>query len=107
MLCAGWSNISFRSPETEQRVLVVKGAPHDYLLPRCRVLLHHAGAGTCAAALRAGVPSVCLPVMLDQPYNAGHLYRLGVAPPPVLFQDVATSREVILEGVKTALEFRV
>ena len=44
--------------DTEQRILVTKSAPHDFLLPRCRVLLHHAGAGTCAAALRAGVPSV-------------------------------------------------
>ncbi|CAE7179980.1 apg-12 [Symbiodinium necroappetens] len=104
VLCAGWSDISFKSQDTEQRILVTKSAPHDFLLPRCRVLLHHAGAGTCAAALRAGVPSVCLPVMLDQPNNAKNLTRLGVATPPILFQDVAAGVDRVVESVKTALE---
>eukprot|EP00439_Symbiodinium_sp_Y106_P083514 s2_g23.t1 len=59
---------------------------------------------TCAAALRAGVPSVCLPVMLDQPNNAKNLTRLGVATPPILFQDVAAGVDRVVESVKTALE---
>mmetsp|Transcript_49137 Transcript_49137/g.92120 ORF Transcript_49137/g.92120 Transcript_49137/m.92120 type:complete len:167 (-) Transcript_49137:58-558(-) len=104
VLCAGWSDIVFKSGEAGRRILVLKAAPHDFLLPRCRVALHHAGAGTCAAVLRAGVPSVCLPVMLDQPSNARHLVRLGVAPDPIPFHDVEASRDVVVEKVKMALE---
>ena len=45
---------------------VVGSVPHDWLLPRCAVVLHHAGSGTVAAALRAGVPQVTCPCMFDQ-----------------------------------------
>lgn len=45
---------------------VTKSAPHGALFPRCAVVVHHGGSGTTAAAARAGVPQVVLPMMLDQ-----------------------------------------
>lgn len=45
--------------------------------------MHHAGAGTTAAGLRAGIPAVPVPVLLDQPFWADRLHRLGVAPRPL------------------------
>ena len=59
---------------------VVRDAPHAALFPRCAAVVHHGGSGTMAAALRAGVPQVILPVMLDQFHHAHHLLRLGLAP---------------------------
>jgi len=53
-----------------EHVLFVLNAPHEWLLPRCAVTVHHGGAGTTAAALRAGVPTVVTPCGLDQPDNA-------------------------------------
>jgi UDP:flavonoid glycosyltransferase YjiC (YdhE family) len=43
--------------------------------------LHHGGAGTTAAALRAGLPSAVLPFLADQPFWADRLHRVGAAPP--------------------------
>jgi sterol 3beta-glucosyltransferase len=57
--------------------------PHAWLLPRVSVAVHHAGAGTTGAVLRAGIPSVVLPFASDQPFWARRLMQLGVAPPPI------------------------
>ena len=64
-------------------VFYLQEAPHDWLLPRCAVVLHHAGAGTCHAALHAGTPQVLCPLQYDQPYWARRMHSLGVAPPPL------------------------
>jgi UDP:flavonoid glycosyltransferase YjiC (YdhE family) len=45
--------------------------------------VHHGGAGTTAAAVRAGIPSVVVPFLGDQPFWAWRLGQLGVAPPPI------------------------
>jgi hypothetical protein len=55
---------------------------HDLLLARAAVLLHHGGSGTAAAALAAGTPQVVAPLQFDQPFWAGRLEAMGVAPPP-------------------------
>jgi UDP:flavonoid glycosyltransferase YjiC (YdhE family) len=57
--------------------------PYDWLFPRLAAAVHHGGAGTVATALRAGVPSVVVPVLPDQAFWAHRLYSLGAAPPPI------------------------
>jgi sterol 3beta-glucosyltransferase len=57
--------------------------PHDWLFPRMAALVHHAGGGTMAAGLRAGVPTVTVPVTADQPFWAARLASLGAGPPPI------------------------
>jgi len=46
-------------------------------------VVHHAGAGTAAAGLRAGDPAVTVPVLGDQPFWAARLAALGAGPPPI------------------------
>ena len=67
------------------RVLRVGDVPHAWLLPRAAAVVHHAGAGVTAAALRAGVPSVPLPMDTDQPFWGRRLVALsaGTAPVPM------------------------
>jgi sterol 3beta-glucosyltransferase len=64
-------------------VLHVGHVPHDWLLPQAAAAVHHAGAGTAAAGLRAGIPAVAVPVATDQPFWAARLSALGAAPAPV------------------------
>lgn len=64
-------------------VLHVGHVPHDWLLPQAAAVVHHAGAGTAAAGLRAGIPAVAVPVATDQPFWAARLAALGAAPAPV------------------------
>lgn len=53
--------------------------PFSALLPRSAALIHHGGIGTSAQALAAGIPQLVVPFAHDQPDNAMHLRRLGVA----------------------------
>ncbi|WP_421735592.1 glycosyltransferase [Cellulomonas sp.] len=67
------------------RALHVGDVPHAWLLPRAAAVVHQAGAGITAAALRAGIPSVPLPIHTDQPFWARRLTQLraGTSPLPV------------------------
>lgn len=81
VLCTGWGGLSIQDlPDT---VLPIEGAPHEWLLPRMAAAIHHGGAGTTAAVLRAGVPGMVIPFLADQPYWGRRAAALGVALPPL------------------------
>lgn len=69
--------------EPPPHVLAVDTIAHAWLFPRCSAAVHYAPAGTTAAALRAGIPSVAVPQMTDQFLWARRLHELGVAPAPL------------------------
>ena len=58
-------------------------APHDWLFPQMAAVVHHGGAGTTAAGLRAGLPTVIIPFMGDQPFWGQRIFELGVGPEPI------------------------
>jgi UDP:flavonoid glycosyltransferase YjiC (YdhE family) len=64
-------------------MLTIGEMPHSVLFPRMAAVVHHAGAGTTAAGLRAGVPSVPVPIQFDEGFWAARLVGLGVAPAAV------------------------
>ena len=64
-------------------VLSVDEVPHDWLLPKVSAAVHHGGAGVTGAALRAGLPSVVVPVFGDQPFWSERVYALGAGPKPI------------------------
>ncbi len=71
---------------------VIDGAPHDRIFPRVAAAVHHGGAGTTAAALRAGIPSVVVPFLGDQGFWAERLCRAGVAPPALRLRRLTAER---------------
>jgi sterol 3beta-glucosyltransferase len=77
---AGWSGLDVGDHDD---VLSVGELPHDWLFPRMAAVVHHAGAGTTAAGLRAGVPAVTVPVLADQPFWARRVHALGAGPAPL------------------------
>ncbi|WP_336082221.1 glycosyltransferase [Nocardia sp. SSK8] len=76
LLVSGWSPLT---PAIDETVAVVTHVDHAAVLPRCVAAVHHGGAGTTAAALRAGVPQVICSVQADQPYWGAALRHLGLA----------------------------
>ncbi|KAF0719181.1 Aste57867_1211 [Aphanomyces stellatus] len=74
----GWSATASITPRSLS-VFVGTSLPHPWLFPQMRCIVHHAGLGTTAAALRSGVPQIPCPEVTDQFYNAKQLVRLGVA----------------------------
>jgi sterol 3beta-glucosyltransferase len=81
VLATGWGGL--RAETLPPGVFAITSAPHDWLFPRMAAAVHHGGAGTTAAALRAGIPSIIMPFFADQYFWAGHLHGLGVSPRPL------------------------
>ncbi len=76
----GWSGMRVQpSPD----LYVAEEAPHAWLFPRVAAVVHHGGAGTTAAGLRAGQPGVVVPFLLDQFFWGHRVQALGVGPAPV------------------------
>jgi sterol 3beta-glucosyltransferase len=81
VVAAGWSDL--RAENSTPEVCVIKGAPHPWLFPRVSAVVHHGGAGTTAAGLRAGKPTLIIPHMVDQPYWGRRVYELGAGVKPI------------------------
>ena len=58
IFCSGWFETKGVLFASMPHMLHIVSAPHTYLLPRCCCAVHHGGAGTTAATLRAGIPCV-------------------------------------------------
>jgi sterol 3beta-glucosyltransferase len=77
LLVAGWSDYP-RDADPTGRVHVTTAVDHDAVLPRCRLAVHHGGAGTTAATIGAGLPTVICSIFYDQPFWGRIVQRLGV-----------------------------
>ncbi len=84
VVCAGWGGMEL--PPDDGQVLGIEGAPHAHLFPRCRAVVHHGGAGTTAAGLRAGRPTLVCPFFADQPFWGHRVEMLGCGPAPLSLQ---------------------
>ena len=81
LLVTGWGGL-----ETEKlpdSVFKVAQAPYAWLFPRVTAVVHHGGAGTTAAGLQAGKPTVICPFVADQPFWGQRVAALGAGPPPI------------------------
>jgi UDP:flavonoid glycosyltransferase YjiC (YdhE family) len=95
---SGWAELG----PTGDDILVVGDLPHDWLFPRTAAVVHHAGAGTTGAGLRAGVPAVPVPVLVDQPFWADRLHRLGVAPDPLPLHELTA--DALADALRSCLD---
>ncbi|MGX2998560.1 glycosyltransferase [Streptomyces sp. JNUCC 64] len=88
----GWSGLGTDGDLAGDDVLTVGELPHSALFPGMAAIVHHAGAGTTAAALRSGVPSVPVPVQFDAAFWAARQTALGVAPEAVPLRRLTEDR---------------
>jgi len=90
LLSTGWGGLHAKNvPDT---VFVIGSAPHSWLFPRMAAVVHHGGAGTTAEGLRAGIPNVIVPFVLDQPFWGARLKALGVGPDPIPHKSLSADR---------------
>jgi sterol 3beta-glucosyltransferase len=78
ILQEGWSGLG--AMDLPDSILAVDDVPHDWLFPQLAAVVHHGGAGTTAAGLRAGLPNVVVPFYGDQFFWAWRVRALGVGP---------------------------
>lgn len=81
IIATGWGGLT--ADELPESIFKIEEAPHDWLFPRVAAVVHHGGAGTTAAGLRAGRPTLICPFMADQPFWGKRVYELGVGPRPI------------------------
>ena len=72
----GWADLEPMGDAPD--CMAIRDVSYDLLFPRVAAVVHHGGAGTTAAAARAGVPQVITPMFGDQFYWASRIVDLGV-----------------------------
>lgn len=77
ILASGWAGLDLL-PEGADRLFTVADVPHEWLFQKTAAVVHHGGAGTTGAAVRAGVPQVVVPSFFDQFFWAERVRALGV-----------------------------
>lgn len=90
ILQSGWSGLS--KDDLPDTVCLVDSIPHSWLFPRVAMVVHHGGAGTTAAGLRAGIPAIVIPFFGDQPFWGQRLATLGVASAPIPRKKLTANR---------------
>jgi sterol 3beta-glucosyltransferase len=81
ILATGWGGIGYADlPDT---IFRVEDVPHDWLFEQVKATIHHGGAGTTSASLRAGIPTIVVPFFADQPFWGWRVAELGVGPEPI------------------------
>jgi UDP:flavonoid glycosyltransferase YjiC (YdhE family) len=99
IVARGWGGLEM--PSSSSRVHVTDSVPHDWLFPRTAGVVHHGGAGTTAAGLRAGRPTLVCPVLGDQGFWAGRVHTLGCGPLPL------PMRRFSVDGLACRLRFLI
>jgi UDP:flavonoid glycosyltransferase YjiC (YdhE family) len=96
ILLTGWGG---KKPvEHDDNLLYLDAAPHDWLFPRCKSVIHHGGAGTTAAGLRAGIPNIVVPHAIDQRFWGKRVAAIGAGPAPMDLEKLS------VESLTAALE---
>jgi sterol 3beta-glucosyltransferase len=78
----GWGGLGTLA-EPKDFVYLLDNCPHDWLFLQCKAVVHHGGAGTTAAGLKAACPTTIVPFFGDQPFWGDRVHARGVGPLPI------------------------
>jgi UDP:flavonoid glycosyltransferase YjiC (YdhE family) len=99
IILSGWSGL--HKADLPNSVFMVDYIPFSWLFPRVATVVHHGGAGTTAAGLRAGIPSIVIPFFGDQPFWGQRVAELGVGPEPIPRRKLTVER--LAQAIQKAL----
>jgi sterol 3beta-glucosyltransferase len=91
VIVMGWNNFNFKQI-FPKNVFLIDKAPHSWLFPQMAAVTHHGGAGTTAAGLSAGKPTIIIPHTADQPAWGRRVYELGVGSKPIFKTELTAER---------------
>jgi sterol 3beta-glucosyltransferase len=106
IILTGWDG--WKGRDSSDNVLFLESAPHDWLLPRCKSIIHHGGAGTTAAGLRAGIPNIVIPFAGDQMFWGKRVHTIGAGPRPINVKSLTAARlaSALIEADESVLRNR-
>lgn len=77
----GWSELN--ADLVPNCVFFLGDCPHEWLFQHVSMVIHHGGAGTCAAGLLNGRPTTIVPFFGDQPFWGDRVAAAGAGPAPI------------------------
>jgi sterol 3beta-glucosyltransferase len=90
ILATGWGGLE--PTQLPSHIFKLDAAPHAWLFPKMAAVVHHGGAGTTAAGLRAGRPTIIFPFFGDQPFWGKIVYELGVGTKPIPQKELTSEK---------------
>ncbi|KAL0403410.1 UNVERIFIED_CONTAM: Sterol 3-beta-glucosyltransferase UGT80A2 [Sesamum radiatum] len=100
----GWGGLG-NLAEPKDFVYLLDNCPHDWLFTRCAAVVHHGGAGTTAAGLKAACPTAIVPFFGDQPFWGDQVHARGVGPVPIPVDEF--SLEKLVDAIQFMLDPKV
>ena len=83
LVSKGWGGFGADALEVPEGVYMLGNVPHDWLFSRVSCVVHHGGAGTTAAGVALGKPTVIVPFFGDQPFWGAMISKAGAGPKPI------------------------
>ncbi|CAI9763949.1 unnamed protein product [Fraxinus pennsylvanica] len=97
----GWGDLGDHT-EIPDNVFLLVDCPHDWLFPQCSAVVHHGGAGTTAAGLKAGCPTTIVPFFGDQFFWGERILQRGLGPTPIPISQLSV--DTLSEAIKFMLQ---
>jgi len=97
----GWGGLGTLA-EPKDFVYLLDNCPHDWLFLQCKAVVHHGGAGTTAAGLKAACPTTIVPFFGDQPFWGDRVHARGLGPPPIPVDQFGLQK--LVDAIKFMLE---
>ncbi|KAF2814137.1 UDP-Glycosyltransferase/glycogen phosphorylase [Mytilinidion resinicola] len=102
LVSKGWGGLGGDDLAKPDNVFMLGNCPHDWLFQHVSCVVHHGGAGTTAAGIALGRPTVIVPFFGDQPFWGAMVARAGAGPTPIPYKDLTAQglADSILHALK-------
>jgi UDP:flavonoid glycosyltransferase YjiC (YdhE family) len=101
LVSKGWGGLGADEAGKSENIFMLGNVPHDWLFQHVSAVVHHGGAGTTAAGILAGRPTVVVPFFGDQPFWGAMIARAGAGPEPIPYKRLTA--ESLAEQIRIAL----
>lgn len=102
LISKGWGGLGSDNLEIPNNVFMLGNIPHDWLFKHVSCVVHHGGAGTTAAGIAAGKPTVIVPFFGDQPFWGSMVAKAGAGPWPIPHKQLTS--ENLAAAISEALQ---
>lgn len=90
LVSQGWGGLGRTEPHED--VFMLGDCPHDWLFEKVSCVVHHGGAGTTAAGIKAGKLTMVILFFGDQPFWADMIARAGAGPQPIPYKQLTAQK---------------
>jgi UDP:flavonoid glycosyltransferase YjiC (YdhE family) len=92
LVSKGWGGLGADAMGIPEGVFMLGNVPHDWLFQHVSAVVHHGGAGTTAAGIATGKPTIVVPFFGDQPFWGAMVARAGAGPMPIPYKQLTADK---------------